>query len=87
MNKFAFGTHDYQIYYVDIDLRHQYGISVTESQTFLRVKRPQRRRGGKTAIFAGYFDRFSGMQIAFFVKGVMLRRYYCLGQFYAEFIT
>ena len=27
--------HDYPIYCVNIDLRHQYGISVTESQTFL----------------------------------------------------
>ena len=32
--------HDYQIYYVNIDLRHQYGISVAESQTFLWGKRP-----------------------------------------------
>ena len=27
--------HDYRIYYVNIDLRHQYGISAAESQTFL----------------------------------------------------
>ena len=33
--------HDYQIYYVNIDLRHQYRISVTELQTFLHAKRPQ----------------------------------------------
>ena len=26
--------------YVNIDLRHQYGISVAESQTFLLTKRP-----------------------------------------------
>ena len=26
--------------YVNIDLRHQYGISVAESQTFLLAKRP-----------------------------------------------
>ena len=32
--------HDYRIYDVNIDLRHQYGISVAESQTFLRAKRP-----------------------------------------------
>ena len=31
--------HIYPIYYVNIDLRHQYGISVAESQTFLLVKR------------------------------------------------
>ena len=35
--------HDYRIYYVNIDLRHQYGISAAESKTFLRVKRPQRQ--------------------------------------------
>ena len=38
-----FEPHDYRIYYVNIDLRHQYGISVAGSQTFLRVKRPQRQ--------------------------------------------
>ena len=32
--------HHYRIYYVNTDLCHQYGISVTESQTFLFVKRP-----------------------------------------------
>ena len=31
--------HEYQIYYVNIDLHHQYGISVTQSQTFLLAKR------------------------------------------------
>ena len=35
--------HDYRIYYVNIDLRHQYGISVAELQTFLLVKRPQQQ--------------------------------------------
>ena len=38
--------HDYRIHYVNIDLRHQYGIYVAESQTFLLAKRPQRRRAG-----------------------------------------
>ena len=32
--------HDYRIYYVNIDLRHQYGISVAELQTFLLAIRP-----------------------------------------------
>ena len=32
--------HDYRIYYVNIDLRHQYGISVAELQTFLLAKHP-----------------------------------------------
>ena len=31
--------HDYRIYYVKNVLRHQYGISVAESQTFLLAKR------------------------------------------------
>ena len=43
--------HDYQIYYVNIDLRHQYGISAAESQTFLRAKRPQRRRARRNGCF------------------------------------
>ena len=33
----------YQINYVNIDLRHQYGIYVTETETFLLAKRPERR--------------------------------------------
>ena len=32
--------HDYRIYSVNIDLRHQYGISVAESQMFLLAKHP-----------------------------------------------
>ena len=43
--------HDYRIYYVNIDLRHQYGISVAESQTFLPAKRPQRRRARRNGCF------------------------------------
>ena len=41
-NKFTF-LHDHRIHYVNFDLRHQYGISVAESQTFLLSKRPGRR--------------------------------------------
>ena len=41
-------------FYGIIDLRHQYGISAVESQTFFRAKRPQRRRARRTAVFAGY---------------------------------
>ena len=33
--------HDYPIYYINTDLRHQYGISVAESQMFLLPKHPQ----------------------------------------------
>ena len=43
--------HDYRIYYLNNDLRHQYGISVAESQTFLRAKRPQRRRARRNGCF------------------------------------
>ena len=43
--------HDYRIYYVNIDLRHQYGISVAESQTFLRAKRPQGGRARRNGCF------------------------------------
>jgi len=47
--------HDYWIYYVNIDLRHQYGISVAESQTFLREKCHSGEERRKTDVFAGYF--------------------------------
>ena len=43
--------HDYRTYYVNINLRHQYGISAPESQTFLRAKRPQRRRARRNGCF------------------------------------
>ena len=43
--------HDHRIYYVNIDLHHQYGISAPESQTFLRGKRPQLRRARRNGCF------------------------------------
>ena len=44
--------HDHRIYYyVNIDLRHQYGISTPESQTFLLAKRSQRRRARRNGCF------------------------------------
>ena len=43
--------YDYWSHYVNIDLRHQYGISVAESQTFLLAKRPQRRRARRNGCF------------------------------------
>ena len=46
--------YDYRIYYINIDLRHQYGISVAELQMFLRAKRPQREEQGETDVFASY---------------------------------
>ena len=36
---------------INIDLCHQYGISVAESQTFLLAKRPQRRRARRNRCF------------------------------------
>ena len=42
LNNLDVEPHDYRIYCVNINLRHQYGISVAESQTFLRAKLPQR---------------------------------------------
>ena len=35
------------------NLRHQYGISVAEAQTFLLTKRPHWRGAGETALFTG----------------------------------
>ena len=46
--------HNYRIYYINIDLRHQYGISVTESQKFLRANVPNGEERGETYVFAGY---------------------------------
>ena len=44
--------HDHRIYYyVNTDLRHHYGISAPESQTFLLAKRPQRRRARRNGCF------------------------------------
>ena len=43
--------HDCRIYYANINLRHQYGISAAESQTFLRAKRLQRRRARRNGCF------------------------------------
>ena len=40
--------HDHRIYRVNIDLRHQYGTSDAESQTFLLA--------GETAVFKGYYN-------------------------------
>ena len=42
---------DYRIYYVNIALRHQYGISVAESQMFLHTKCPQQQRARRNGCF------------------------------------
>ena len=51
--------HDYRIYDVNIDLRHQYGISIAASETFLRTKRPSGEERGETDVFAGYSGTLS----------------------------
>ena len=38
--------HDYRIFYVNVDLRHQYGISAAELQT----------ERGEMDVFAGYYQ-------------------------------
>ena len=43
----------YQVNHVNIDLRHQYGIYVTETETFLLEKRPERRGMKRNGCFAG----------------------------------
>ena len=51
--RFFFGhleVHDYRIYYVNIDLRHHYGVSLAEAQTSL----PSGKERGETAVFAGW---------------------------------
>ena len=46
--------HDYLIHNVNIDLHHQYGISVAELQTFLLAKRPSAAMSEKKRLpFAG----------------------------------
>ena len=44
-------TTGFTVYYLNIDLRHQYGISVVEWQTFLRTKRHQGRRARRNGCF------------------------------------
>ena len=46
--------HNYQIYYVNVDIRHQYGISLADSQTFGSSRNvPSGEEGEETAVFAG----------------------------------
>ena len=48
--------HDYRVYYVNIDLLDQYGISVVEYQTFLLAKRPSVTMSEEKRLpFAGYY--------------------------------
>ena len=52
---------DYWIYYVNIDFRHQYGISVAESQTLILAKCPQRRGERRNGCFRRLY--ISSLQI------------------------
>ena len=43
--------HDCRIYYVNINLRYQYGIFAAESQTLLLAKHPNRQRARRNGCF------------------------------------
>ena len=67
--------HDYRIYYVNIDLRHQYGISVAESQTFDSSSRnvPFREERGETGVSQPTRAKeFYPLQRAKFTRGIFL---------------
>ena len=53
--------HDYWIFYVNIDLRHQYGISAAELQTFLHSKCPQLRGARRNGCFRGLLSRVESL--------------------------
>ena len=59
MNKLHLEPHDYKIYYVNIDLRRQYGISVAESQTFLLAKRPPTAMSEEKRLPFARYDKHS----------------------------
>lgn len=50
-NKPIFATQDYRINYANMNLRHQYGISVAEAHTSLPAKRPNWRGARKDGCF------------------------------------
>ena len=51
--------------YVNIDLRHQCGISVAESQTFLLAKRPSAAMSEEKQLsFAGYSSSSSSLSLS-----------------------
>ena len=64
--------HDHRILYVNIHLRHQYGISVAESHNFLLAKSPQgggaRRNGGFRRLMISHFTCSIGL-----IKGAVSR--------------
>ena len=67
--------HDYWIYYVNIDLRHQYGISAAESQTFLLAKRPQRRRARRNGCFRTLFRCMKGLAPTYLCESLRRRKF------------
>ena len=50
--------HDYWIYYVNIDLRHQYGISVLSRRRSSARNVHSGEERGETDVFAGYKAHF-----------------------------
>ena len=46
--------HNWHMYYVNIDLHQQYGISVTDSQRFFWQNVPGSEELGEMAVFAGW---------------------------------
>ena len=55
--------HDYRINYVNIDLHHQYGISVAETQTSLLANNPSAKVEGETAVFLQATTKFLSKKI------------------------
>ena len=47
LSKFKLELHDYQINYVHSDLKHQYGISVIEAQSFFLQNIPSGKEQGR----------------------------------------
>ena len=60
--------HDYWIYYVNIGLRHQYGISAAESKMFLLAKRPWRRRARRNECFCRLVQKETLFKILIMMK-------------------
>ena len=56
--------HDYLIYYVNIDLRHHYGISVVEAQTLDSSWQNVPRRNVTRAVFAGLCSWVSSKKVS-----------------------
>ena len=58
---------------VNIDSRHQYGISVAQAQTFLLAKLSSGEEQAETAVFAGYIS--SSFLFSFLMAEPLERRH------------